>query len=50
MHERGFHVACGDLKPDKCFVVYPGKERFPLNAKTEAIGLPDLGRALQAVK
>lgn len=44
--ERGFHLACGDLKPDKCFVVYPGNERFPLNAGTDAIGLCELARAL----
>jgi len=46
--ERGFHLACADLKPDKRFVVYPGKERFPLNADTEAIGPVELGRALAA--
>ena len=48
--ERGFHIACEDLKPTKRFVVYPGNERFPLNADTDAIGLSDLGRALQATK
>ena len=48
--ERGFHLACADLKPDKRFVVYSGTERFPLNADTDAIGLGDLGRALQAKK
>jgi hypothetical protein len=26
---------------------YPGRERFPLNAETEAIGLAGLARALQ---
>jgi len=48
--ESGFHLACADLKPNKRFVVYPGTERFPLNADTEAIGIDDLGRALQAAK
>jgi hypothetical protein len=48
--ERGFHIACADLKPDKRFVVYPGDERFPLNAETDAIGLRALGEALQAIK
>lgn len=48
--ERGFHIACEDLKPTKRFVVYPGNERFPLNADTDAIGLSDLGRALHAAK
>jgi predicted AAA+ superfamily ATPase len=46
--ERGFHLACADLKPDKRFVVYSGNDRFPLNANTDAIGLLDLGRALAA--
>ena len=48
--ESGFHLACADLKPEKRFVVYPGNERFPLDAETNAIGLSELGRALQAAK
>jgi predicted AAA+ superfamily ATPase len=48
--ERGFHVACDDLKVEKRFVVYPGNDRFPLNADTDAIGLADMGRAIQAAK
>jgi len=48
--ERGFHIACADLKATKRFVVYPGSERFPLDAGTEVIGISDLGRLLQAEK
>jgi predicted AAA+ superfamily ATPase len=48
--EKGFHIACADLKPEQRFVVYSGDERFPLNADTYAIGLAELGQALQAVK
>jgi len=48
--ERGFYIACADLKVDKRFVVYPGRERFPLNVETEVIGLSDLGRVLQTEK
>jgi uncharacterized protein len=48
--ERGFHLACADLKPDQRFVVYPGDERFPLDAHTDVIGLAALGQALQAAK
>lgn len=44
--ERGFHQACLDLKPTKSFVVYGGRERFPLNAETEAIGLAELAALL----
>lgn len=48
--ERGFHLACADLKPTRRFVVYPGDERFPLGPDTEAIGLPALAQELQAVR
>jgi predicted AAA+ superfamily ATPase len=48
--DRGFHIACDDLKAERRFVVYPGNEQFPLNADAVAIGLSELGRALQAVK
>ena len=48
--ERGFHIACADLKPDKRFVVYPGDERFPLNAETDVIGLRALAQELQEWK
>jgi len=39
---KGFHLAREDLKPDACFVVYPGTERFPLGPGIEAIGLREL--------
>lgn len=45
---RGFHQACADLKPTKTFVVYGGIERFPLDSKTEAIGLSELAAQLCA--
>ena len=45
--ERGFHIACDDLKPDKRLVVYPGNDRFPLDARTEVIGLTALGGILR---
>ncbi len=48
--EAGFHAACADLKPNQRFVVYSGTERFPLDADTVAIGLTELGRALEAMK
>jgi predicted AAA+ superfamily ATPase len=46
--ERGFHEACADLKPDKRFLVYPGRERFPLGDDTQATGLRDLAAQLLA--
>src|SRR5208282_2137114 len=48
--ERGFHIACADSKAENRFVVYSGNERFPLNADTVAIGLTELGRALETAK
>jgi predicted AAA+ superfamily ATPase len=43
---RGFHQACADLKPAKTFVVYGGTERFPLDSRTQAIGLSELAAQL----
>jgi predicted AAA+ superfamily ATPase len=40
--ERGFHLACDDIAPARRFVVYPGRERFPLPGGTEAIDLISL--------
>jgi predicted AAA+ superfamily ATPase len=48
--ERGFHLACADLKPSHRFVVYPGVERFPLDGNTEVIGLTALGRDIQSLQ
>ncbi len=47
--ERGFHLACDDLDPGKRFVVYSGDDRFPLDASTEAIGLPEMAGMLAAM-
>lgn len=40
--ERGFRLAREDVKPERCFVVYSGLERFPLAEGVEAIALVDL--------
>lgn len=45
--EKGFHIACDDLKCDKRFVVYPGNEKFPLASGVVAIGLSDLLNTLK---
>ena len=44
--ERGFHVACDDLKPQRKFVVYPGLESFPLGHDIQAVPLTALCRQL----
>lgn len=38
----GFHRACKEIKATKKFVVYSGKERFPMSEDTEAIGIVEL--------
>jgi uncharacterized protein len=44
--ERGFHVACDDLKPARRFVVYAGTERVPLPKGIEAMGVAELAAML----
>ena len=39
---KGFHQACEDVKATRRFVVYPGKERYKIDASTEVISLPVL--------
>ena len=46
--ERGFHSACDDLRPARRFVVYPGTDRFRLDAHTEATGVVALARLLRS--
>lgn len=40
--EKGFHIACADLDPERKFVVYPGAETFPIGHGVDAIGLEAL--------
>ena len=40
--KSGFHRACKEIKATKKFVVYSGKERFPMSDNTEAIGIIEL--------
>jgi predicted AAA+ superfamily ATPase len=40
--EKGFHLACEDVKPRRSFVVNPGNDRYPVGTSVEAIGLRDL--------
>lgn len=35
----GFHSACEDIQATRKFVVYSGKDRFPIKGETEVIGL-----------
>lgn len=44
--ERGFHIACDDLKPARRLVVYAGDERVPMPHGVVAIGLGELAQEL----
>jgi uncharacterized protein len=46
--EKGFHVACDDLKPERQFVVYPGNESFRVSSNVSAISLSGLSTLLAA--
>lgn len=43
---RGFHAAASVLEPAVKWVVYPGRERFPLGDGIEAIGIAEATRLL----
>ncbi|MFI5136910.1 MAG: ATP-binding protein [Sphingobacteriales bacterium] len=43
---KGFHIACDDIKADKRYVVYSGKDKFPLANGVIAIPLPVLMQEL----
>jgi predicted AAA+ superfamily ATPase len=47
--EKGFYIACQDLKPDCRFVVNAGSGRYPIDADTTAIGLRELAEMLAAL-
>lgn len=40
--ERGFHLACESVRPERRLIVYGGAERFPLADGVEAVSLVDL--------
>ena len=46
--ERGFHLACDDVRAGRRLVVYGGTERFPIAEAVEAVSLVDLCEELAA--
>jgi len=46
--ERGFHLACEAVRPERRLVVYGGVERFPLAEGVEAVSLIELCEELSA--
>ena len=47
--ERGFHYAVEDLRPKRTFVVYLGRERYPLSDGVNVVSLHDLASELAAL-
>ena len=44
--ERGFRQALEDIKPDRTFIVYGGKERYPKSEGVEVISVYDMAQEL----
>lgn len=44
--EKGFHLACEDLKPQHRFLVNFGGERYPISPGLDAIGLTEMAALL----
>ncbi len=47
--EKGFFIACEDVKPDRRLVVNSGTERYRINESVETVGLKDLAAELAAL-
>ncbi len=48
--KRGLRIALEDLRPDRTFIVYSGKERYPMGGGVEAIGLTALADTLAGLE
>jgi predicted AAA+ superfamily ATPase len=44
--EKGFHLACEDLKPQHRFLVNSGNDRYPIGRGLDAIGLAEMAGLL----
>jgi predicted AAA+ superfamily ATPase len=44
--EKGFHLACEDVRPARRFIAYAGTDRYPLGVGVEAIGVRGLAAEL----
>jgi len=48
--DKGFYIACGDLKPNRRFLVNGGRERYPVGDGLEAIGMVELAGMLAGLE
>ena len=46
--EKGFHIACRDLRPARSFAINAGAGRYRVSQDLEAAGLPDIAAELAA--
>lgn len=46
---KGFHSACEDLNPRRAYVVYGGRESYPVGTNVEAISLRELATLVHAL-
>jgi predicted AAA+ superfamily ATPase len=46
---KGFYLACEDLKPDRRFLVYSGKEHYRIDADVEVMSLGKLASLLSSL-
>jgi len=44
--QKGFYLALDDIQPDKSFVIYSGKDRYPLSESLEAISVSEMTHLL----
>jgi hypothetical protein len=47
--EKGFYIACGDLKPHRQFLVNSGRERYPIAPGLDAIGVTEMAGMLASL-
>jgi predicted AAA+ superfamily ATPase len=47
--EKGFYLACDDVKPDHRFVVYSGTDRYPIGGELDAVGSHEMAQILSAL-
>jgi predicted AAA+ superfamily ATPase len=47
--EKGFYIACQDIKPDKRFAVNPGTDRYFIKEEVQVIGLRELASNLASL-
>jgi hypothetical protein len=45
--ERGFHLACADVRPARAFVVHAGDGRYPVSETIEGISVRALADELR---